>query len=142
MRRVDIKKEKDPEFLRAAAAALEEENRALRAERAALEAALVEARAARDTLERQHTEEVAALQAELASVREKLTLREQQLYGQKSERRPSKEKTGGNEAKQKEKPARAPRKGHGPTDQPDLERYILALPRRDRLRVHPRPTPS
>jgi transposase len=120
MRRVSFKREKDPEFLRAAAAALEEENRALRAERAALEAALVEARAERDTLERQRAEEVAALQAELASVREKLTLREQQLYGQKSERRPSKEKTGGSEAKQKEKPAKAPRKGHGPTEQPDL----------------------
>ena len=148
---MNFERETDPEFLRSVAKALEEENRALRAEQAALESALAAARlqargdslareaaladaararaeheaaeARREVLEGEHAalvEQMAGLQAELSVLRETLTLREQQLYGKKTERRPSGGAAAGGQ--KKEKPGKKPRKGHGPTEQPDLPR--------------------
>lgn len=99
---MDFSKERSVKFLRGAAQALADENERLRADQAAVAA------------------ELAAARAELATVKELLALREKQLYGKKTERRPPAEETIEAEAK----PARpkTPRKGHGPTPQPGLER--------------------
>ena len=87
------------------------------AARAAAEDEVALRRAERDEAERQRVdllEQLAKAQAELASLRELLALREQQLYGTKTERRPAVE------AKQKLPKKKKKRKGHGPTSQPDL----------------------
>lgn len=65
---------------------------------------------------------LAGRDAELAVLREVLALREQQLYGKKTERRPSQPTEGAPEAEapKRKKKAKKKQKGHGPTAQPDL----------------------
>ena len=92
-----------------------------RAEHGVLASQRDELKRQRDEWEHTHAalaDELSALRAELSVLRETLALREQQLYGKKTERRPSGEKS--TKSKSKDKFAREPRKGHGPTDQPDL----------------------
>lgn len=121
---MDYSKERNVKFVRAAAQSLHDENRRLKQERAAFEARLAELEAAfsRERTERETAEaEVARLEAELAALKELLAQRNRMLFGQSTERRPLDERAAASGAG-KPKKARKPRKGHGPTPQPELAR--------------------
>ena len=114
----DFSKERRVPFLQGAAQLLSDENKRLRAERADLEARLAASEAARAEA---HAEAVrvagdlARLETELAGLAELLDLRTKLLYGKSTERRPRDKAPKG----QKRRGGK-PRKGHGPTAQPDL----------------------
>lgn len=95
---MDFAREKSLVFLRAAAQALFDENQRLKDENDRLRARLGEQ---------------AQVAEEHAVLRELLAKREHALFGRSSERRPTPAST--------EQPPRAPQRGHGPREQPDLE---------------------
>lgn len=146
---MDYSKERSLNFLRGAAQSLHDENRRLRqaqaAERAELDARLAKLEAAwlaakeegaRERAAREAAEDEAArkgeevarqlaemarlefertrLEAELAAIKELLALRTKALYGKSTERRSLTERPSGRKKEKK------PRKGHGPTSQPEL----------------------
>lgn len=101
---IDLEHEKDPAVLRQAVALLEAENRRLLARVMELTKALLAAQG-KDRI---------ALQVELEGLQAQLEKKNRMLFGPSSERR---EGEGGEEPKAKE---RAPKKGHGPREQPQL----------------------
>ena len=120
--------EQDREFLRAAAQSLQDENARLRAERVAFLAqdARRQARLAElEELAQRQKEELERLEQENRLLREQLDRRLKELYGRKSERRPTGESAvpppeePGSTAPKKER-KRKPQTGHGPTPQPAL----------------------
>lgn len=101
---VNLEHEKDPAILRQAVALLEAENRRLLARVMELTKALLAAQG-KDRI---------ALQVELEGLQAQLEKKNRMLFGPSSERR---EGEGAEDPKPK---ARAPKKGHGPREQPQL----------------------
>lgn len=110
------------ELASAQAAALAEVARERLARQAAEEEA--ERRAGELAAEREEKarlqEELARLERDMAALQEALDRRDQELYGQSTERRPLDDEE--SEEPKKDKKARKPRTGHGPTAQPALPR--------------------
>lgn len=97
------------------------------------EAEMVRSQAAMQEAERlreELAELLATLQADHAALQELLALREKQLYGKKTERRPRQpaEEVPEAEAKEKKKPKKK-QTGHGPTPQPNLPKVDVLCTR-------------
>lgn len=65
-------------------------------------------------------EQLAALEAEMKALQELLAKRDKQLFGKKTERRPTTEPSAEAEQKADKPKKKKKQKGHGPTPQPDL----------------------
>jgi transposase len=113
---VDLAQEKDIERLRQAALLLEAENRRLVAKVMELSRALSTA----------HGEDARLLQLRIQEVEDQLARRNHLLFGPSSEKTPT-----SNSAPQE----RAPRRGHGPSEQPKLSvvENVLSLDEADRV---------